>query len=112
MSLTEVIIAPAARREIKKITKDQQRQIISLFRSIENGSDTLSIEKLKGQPSFFRIRSGNMRVIYHQLTANRIVVLVVRDRKSAYRGLDTLDQKLCTVLHDLGEVQGKLSGRL
>ena len=111
MSSTEIVIAPAARREIKKLCKKQQLQVISLLRTIEQGSETLSIEKIKGQPSFFRARIGNMRVIYTYISANRVVILVVRDRKKAYRGLSDLDQKLCTALHEIGEEMGKRSGK-
>ncbi|MBU4531225.1 MAG: type II toxin-antitoxin system RelE/ParE family toxin [Hoeflea sp.] len=105
MSSTEVVVSPAARREIKKLTKDRQKQTIALLRTLENGSETLMIEKIKGHPSFFRIRRGDMRVVYHYITRNRVVVLVVRDRKDAYRGLDDLDRKLLAALQALGEEQ-------
>jgi len=112
MSSTEVIVSPAAKREIKKLTKDRQKQTIELLRTLETGSDTLMIEKIKGHPSFFRIRRGDMRVVYHQLTGNRVVVLVVRDRKDAYRGLGDLNRKLLSALQALGEAQANRISRL
>lgn len=105
MSSTVVVISPAAKRQIKKLTKDRQKQTVELLRALENGSETLAIEKIKGHPSFFRIRRGDMRVVYHYLTRNRVVILVVRDRKDAYRGLDDLKQKLFTALKEIGEQQ-------
>lgn len=105
MSSTEVIISPAAKREIKKLTKDQQKQALTLLRSLENGSETLMIEKIKGHPSFFRIRYRDLRIVYHYLTRSRALILVVRDRKDAYRGLGDLDRKLFSALQDLGERQ-------
>src|SRR5690606_19134266 len=105
MSSTEIVISPAAKREIKKLTKDQQKQALSLLHSLENGSETLTIEKIKGHPSFFRIRYRDLRVVYHYLTRARVVVLVVRDRKDAYRGLDDLEKKLFSALKELGERQ-------
>ncbi len=111
MSSTEVIISPAAKREIKKLTKARRRQTIELLRALETGSETLVIEKIKGYPSFFRIRRADMRVVYHQLTGSRLVVLVVRDRKDAYRGLGDLDRKLFTALQVLGETQNPAAQR-
>lgn len=106
MTSTEAIISPAAKREIKKLTKERQKQTLKLLRALEDGSETLVIEKIKGHPSFFRVRQGDMRVVYHHITGSRIVVLVVRDRKDAYRGLNNLDKKLFTALQQLGEQQG------
>ena len=113
MTSTEIVISPAARREIKKLTKERRKQTLSLLRALEDGSETLVIEKIKGHPSFFRIRNGDMRVVYHHLTRNRVVILVARDRKDAYRGLNDLDRKLFTALQQLGEQQGAalLAGR-
>ena len=111
MTSTEIIISPAAKREIKKLSKERQQQTVSLLRALESGSETLVFEKIKGFPSFFRVRNGNMRVVYHQLTGNRIVILVARDRKDAYRGLHDLDRKLLTAIQELGEAQGGIERR-
>ena len=99
-STTEVIFAPSAEREVKKLTKERQKDVFASLRRLRDGSGTLEIEKIKGHPSFFRLKAGSeMRVIYHPLMATRIVVLVVRDRKEAYRGLGDLDGKLQAALH-------------
>ena len=105
MSSTEVIISPAAKREIKKLSRERQKQTIDLLRALESGSETLAIEKIKGFPSFFRIKNGNMRVVYHHLTGHRVVILVARDRKDAYRGLRDLDRKLLTALQEISEAE-------
>jgi len=95
-----LIFSPAAEREIKKLSKDRQKDVLDALKKLREGSETLEIEKIKGHPSFFRIKAGReMRVIYHPLNATRIVVLVIRDRKEAYRGLDGLHQKLEATLH-------------
>lgn len=99
MPSAEIIFAPAAEREIKKLTKERQKDVFAALRRLQDGSETLEIEKIKGHPSFFRIKAGSeMRVIYHPLTANRMVVLVIRDRKEAYRGLGDLGGKLQAAL--------------
>lgn len=100
MMSVEVIFAPAAEREIKKLTKERQQDVLAALRRLRDGSETLEIEKIKGHPSFFRLKAGSeMRVIYHPLQPNRVVVLVIRDRKEAYRGLGDLDGKLQAALH-------------
>lgn len=81
---TDVILAPAAERELKKLTKDRQKDVLAALKRLRDGSETLEIEKIKGHPSFFRIKAGTeMRVIFHPLTTTRCVVLVIRDRKEA-----------------------------
>jgi mRNA interferase RelE/StbE len=97
---TDVILAPAAERELKKLTKDRQKDVLAALKRLRDGSETLEIEKIKGHPSFFRIKAGTeMRVIFHPLTTTRCVVLVIRDRKEAYRGIGGLDGKLQAALH-------------
>lgn len=98
----EVVISPSAEREIKKLTKDDQKRIFATLRKLRDGSETLEIEKIKGHPSFFRIKCGkNYRIIYHPMSAERVVVLVVKDRKAAYRNLGDLNAKLQTALQRL-----------
>lgn len=100
MASTDIIFAPAAERELKKLTKERQKDVFAALRRLRDSSETLEIEKIKGHPSFFRIKAGSeMRVIYHPITASRFVVLVIRDRKEAYRGLGDLNGKLQAALH-------------
>lgn len=100
MILVQLIFSPAAEREIKKLPKDRQKDVFDALKKLRDGSETLEIEKIKGHPSFFRIKAGkDMRVIYHPLNATRTVILVIRDRKEAYRGLGGLHQKLEATLH-------------
>ena len=103
MSSVQIIFAPSAERELKKLTRVRQTEVILLLRKMRDGSDTLSIEKNKGHPSFFRIKGKDMRVIYHPLTGTRIVILVIQDRKEAYRGLNDLNSKLEAALHRIEE---------
>lgn len=104
MSPKEVIFSPAAERELKKLTKQRQIDVIKALKKLQHGK-IADIEKIQGQPSFFRIKAGReMRVIYHPLSPNRYVVLVVRDRKEAYRGLNELSNKLEATLSHIEAV--------
>lgn len=99
MSPTEIIFSPSAEREIKKLTRDRQKDVFGALRKMKDSSGLVEIEKIRGHPNFYRIKAGrNMRIIYHPLTGSRLVILVIRDRKAAYRGLNTLDEKLETAL--------------
>ncbi|KQZ25825.1 hypothetical protein ASD50_20590 [Mesorhizobium sp. Root552] len=100
MTSLDIVFSPAAERELKKLPTDRQRDVFRALRKLGDSSESLEIEKIKGHPSFFRIKAGkDMRVIYHNLTQGRIVVLVIRDRKEAYRGLNDLHNKLEATLH-------------
>ncbi|AWC25551.1 Plasmid stabilization system protein [Aminobacter sp. MSH1] len=99
---TQIIFSPSAERDIKRLIKERQKDVMAALKKLRDGSETLEIEKIKGFPSFFRIKAGReMRIIYHPLTTSRIVVLVIRDRKEAYRGLNGLNKKLEATLHKI-----------
>lgn len=99
MSPIEVVIAPAAEREIKKLCKDQKACIFDTLEELESGHAMACKEKLQGYPDFYRVKSGkSFRIIFHPIKSDRVVILVVRHRKDAYRGLNTLNNKLETTL--------------
>lgn len=102
MSPDEIIFAPASEREVKKLNKTNKELVFSTLESWQDGSKSINLEKLKGYPKFYRIKIGqNLRLIFHPITTSRIVVLVVRDRKSAYRGLNQLHGKLESFLNNI-----------
>lgn len=95
MSPIEVIFSPAAERDIKKLTKENQKVVLNTLRKFREGSGTIDMEKLQGHPDFYRFKAGkDLRVIFHPMAKGRVVLLVIRDRKEAYRGLDALEYKL------------------
>lgn len=100
----EVIVANAAKREIKKLDKNGQRQILRALSQLEENPRPHNSEKLSGKPQFRRIRVGNFRVIYTILDdEDKVVVLVARNKKDAYKGLDALEDRLLSVVVDLAE---------
>ena len=53
------------------------------------------VEKLQQNPRFWRVRTGDYRIVYNIDDAKVVIfVVVVRHRKDAYRGLEDLDTKL------------------
>lgn len=104
MASYQVWIAKPACREIKKLIKSAQVQVAATISKLSDNPLLPGTEKLQGRPSFFRIRSGDFRIIYSVRSEPRIVIiLVVRDRKDAFKGLEELDAKLATALTEVAE---------
>ena len=101
MQPNEIIFAPNAEKEIKKLTKQAQRSVIKTLRNWSSGNGNIETEKLRSQPDFFRLRSGNIRIIYYPLSSERVVLLLIRDRKNAYKNLGNLPERLDTAIQKL-----------
>ncbi|PBB19323.1 type II toxin-antitoxin system RelE/ParE family toxin [Mesorhizobium sp. WSM4313] len=100
----EVVFSPAARREIKKLARDTQRLVLETLEELQKTPRPRGVEKIQGHPDFYRIKAGHdHRIIYHILRERLLVVLVIRDRKDAYKGLDDLDGKLGAALQSIDE---------
>jgi len=94
----EIVLGPAAQRELKKLERRDQLTIVKVLDGLAQNSRPHGVEKLRAHPKFLRISAGkDHRVIYH-IFHSMIVVLVIRDRKEAYRSLDDLDGKLAAAL--------------
>jgi len=98
-----VEVGPAARRQLKKLPKAAQKSTISAIEKLADDPRPRGVEKIQGYPNFYRIAVGSFRIIHH-IKGNTVVVVVVRDRKDAYRGLDDLDTKLNGAISELREV--------
>jgi mRNA interferase RelE/StbE len=83
-----------AEKDLKDLPKDDQALIVTALRKWKNGHGCPDLEKIKSQPSFFRFRASCFRIIYYPLSNERVVLLMIRNRKSAYRGLGDLRQRL------------------
>jgi len=97
----EVIVAPNAERELKKINKSDRTKIWADLKKWRSGELKLDVEKIKSAPDFYRLRIGNYRLIYYPLSSERVVLLLIKDRKNAYRGVGDLHEKLDTALRKL-----------
>lgn len=104
MASREVIFSPQAERDIKGLSKQNQRQVISALEEWAQGIGKPQTEKIKSQPAFFRLKVGCLRVFYYPLTQGRVVILMIKDRKEAYRNLEVLPDKLETAIRNLRAV--------
>ncbi len=104
MSSLDVVFSPAARREIRKFDRGIQLRFIEAAEALGKQPRPRGCEKVKGHPCFYRVKAGgDHRVIYHVLNERVVVILVLRDRKDAYRGLGDLDDKLESAIAEIEE---------
>ena len=86
----DITIHPDAAAEVKALPRRVQRQIARKIRRLANGPRRPPAKPLRGPDAqgLWRIRSGDYRVVY-QIRDRILTVLVVRirHRKDAYRGL-------------------------
>ena len=82
----QVIIKPAAHRDIKKLARPDQIRIIKRLESLSENPRPSGTKKLRGAEDLFRVREGNYRIIY-QIQDELLVVLVVKvgHRREIYR---------------------------
>lgn len=99
MTHYRVVVANPAKRDIKKLPEGARALLIEALEGLVSTPRPSGAEKLKANPVFLRIRKGNYRVIYAVRDVEQLViVVVVRDRKDAFKGLDGLDGKLAEAL--------------
>ena len=82
----QVILKPAARRDIKKLAGPDQVRIIKRLESLSENPRSFGAKKLRGAEDLFRVREGNYRIIY-QIQDEMLLVLVVKvgHRREIYR---------------------------
>lgn len=67
---------PAARRQLKKLNKGVQVQIVQALEGLAVAPRPAGVKKLKGNDGFYRIRVGDYRIIY-QINDGKLIILVV-----------------------------------
>jgi mRNA interferase RelE/StbE len=78
--------APSARRDLKKLERPVQRRVIEKAQSLQNNPRAPGTEKLEGGGDFYRVRTGDYRIVY-TISDRKLIVLVVKigNRKDVYR---------------------------
>ena len=71
-------------KALNKLVPKEKERIKNIIKALQSGRfDNLDIKKLKGREDIFRIRSGNLRIIY-QTRDNKVFIL-----KLGYKKEDT-----------------------
>lgn len=84
----EILIQPAAQRQLKKLSLAVQKDLVVLIERLSQEPRPLGCKKLKGRQNQYRVRSGDYRVIYSiEETALIIRVIKVGHRRDIYEEL-------------------------
>ncbi len=82
----EVEITPAAKRQIKKLTKSIQQLIVERLEELVENPRPPGVFKMEGEENLYRVRVGDYRIIYQvQDRMLLIVVVKVGHRGNVYR---------------------------
>ena len=85
MSYT-VQLAPAARRQLRKLDRSIQERVVRRLEKLEKDPRPPGVEKMEGDESTYRIRLGEYRIMY-EIRDKVLVVLVLKvgHRREVYR---------------------------
>lgn len=87
-----------AKKEIEKAPKNDQKRIIASLGGLATDPRPSGVEKLQENPKFWRLRSGDYRVVYWVDDENKMVaILLTKKRGDAYRNLGDLNQILAAI---------------
>ena len=85
----EVTISPKARKAQRKLTKFSKRDIAELLLVLQENpvpAEQYDITKLKGRKDTFRVRIGDIRIIYKvNWHEKEIRILLIKPRETAYK---------------------------
>ncbi len=82
----EVEIAPAAKRQIKKLPPDVQQNVVTKLEELAFEPRPDGVKKLEGSDNLYRVRAGKYRIIYEiQDSLLLVTVVKVKHRKDVYR---------------------------
>lgn len=84
----EVLIDQSAKRQLKKLSAQVLAQLAPMIEKLGQDPRPLGAKKLQGSDDFYRVRSGDYRIIY-QIQDQRLIVLIVSvgHRREIYREL-------------------------
>ncbi len=71
---------------LARLSRDEQKWVMETIEQLIAGeSSSLDIKKLKGQKYVYRVRVGDMRIIYTKEKSIRIVAIERRNDKTYHR---------------------------
>ena len=77
----KLLISPRAEKQLKKLGKVEQIVVTHRIRSLPQFKDK---QKLKGYSNVYRIRIGNIRIVFKQ-TKQEVYIILIHHRKDVYR---------------------------
>jgi mRNA-degrading endonuclease RelE of RelBE toxin-antitoxin system len=87
----EVRLSPKAEKYIEGLRKKDAILIVRALQRLETAPRE-GAEKLEQNPSFWRVRAGNHRIVYAIYDGPKMIIVAkICDRKDAYRDISKLD---------------------
>lgn len=85
----KVQIKNSAQKEIRKLpSKELREKVISIIDGLYTNPMPEDSKKIKGSNNIYRIRQGVYRVVYQVYKSEPLIMVIrVRHRKDAYKGL-------------------------
>jgi mRNA interferase RelE/StbE len=91
--LNSVTLAPRAIRDLKRLDRPTRKRIQQAFEALATDAPNLDIKPVAGHAPWRRLRVGEHRVLYRELTVeadSRYLVARVIDRRDLHRAIDKL----------------------
>jgi len=91
--LSRIALAPRATRDLKRLDARTRKRVRQAFESLGVGAENLDIKPITGHAPWRRMRVGEHRVIFRELSAGdtpRYYVARVIDRRDLHRTIDRL----------------------
>lgn len=80
----KVVLSPRAEKQLKRLSKLDQIAVAKKIRSIRDEKRVSGEEKLRDFRNIFRVRVGDLRIVYRK-TRKEIYIVLIRHRRDVYR---------------------------
>lgn len=71
---------------LKKLTAEEHLVVINLIEKIISGDlEQLDVKRLQGYSDIYRVRKGNLRVIFRKTAADTLIMEITRRSDTTYR---------------------------
>ena len=72
-------------KALKKLSDNERKKIKSILQKINDGKfEGLDIKKLKGRSDIFRVRNGDIRIIYREYKTKIFILTISRRSEKTY----------------------------
>lgn len=92
--LGNIKLAPRAIRDLKRLDRPTRKRVQQAFEALAADAANLDVKQIAGHAPWRRLRVGEYRVLYRELTAeadaSRYLVARVIDRRDLHRAIDKL----------------------
>jgi len=86
--LFQIILSNRARKSLKSLVKQYRQRVLELLLTLRENpvpTDHFDVKKLKGQSDTYRVRIGDIRIIYELAWNERIItILLIEWRERIY----------------------------